>query len=122
MKYLKLFEAWVEEPIFLRRSHYDLLAGEIEGQYQPVQRVRMIGSPVINQSLVSRGFPDKENCIHFMNRVASFYCLLKKILMNIPNIDDIIKASKLHPSRIFNIYLFGSLLYGTHEEEVSDYD
>jgi predicted nucleotidyltransferase len=42
--------------------------------------------------------------------------------MNIPNIDDIIKASKLHPSRIFNIYLFGSLLYGTHEEEVSDYD
>jgi hypothetical protein len=65
MKYLKL-----EEPIFLRRSHYDLLAGEIEGQYQPVQRVRMIGSPVINQSLVSRGFPDKENCIHFMDQKA----------------------------------------------------
>jgi hypothetical protein len=70
MKYLKLFEAWVEEPIFLRRSHYDLLNGESEGEYQPAQRVRMIGSPVINQSLVSRGFPDKENCIHFMDRVA----------------------------------------------------
>jgi hypothetical protein len=70
MKYLKLFEAWVEDQIFLRCSHYDLLAGEIKGEYQPVKRVRMIGSPVINQSLVKRDFPDKENCIHFMDQKA----------------------------------------------------
>ena len=42
--------------------------------------------------------------------------------MKMPNIDDVIKASKLHPSRIFNVYLFGSLVYGTYDKSVSDYD
>ena len=36
-------------------------------------------------------------------------------------IEDIIKASGLHKSRIFNIYLFGSRVYSTHSDS-SDYD
>lgn len=39
-----------------------------------------------------------------------------------PNLDDIIKASKIHPSRVFNVYLFGSIVYGTYDKSVSDYD
>lgn len=40
---------------------------------------------------------------------------------NIPTLDTIIMASKLHPSRIFNVYLFGSRVYGTYNDE-SDWD
>ena len=36
-------------------------------------------------------------------------------------IEDIIKASGLHPSRIFNITIFGSRVYGTHTDN-SDWD
>lgn len=39
----------------------------------------------------------------------------------IPKIEDIIKISKIHQSRIFNIYLFGSRVYGTHSDK-SDWD
>lgn len=39
----------------------------------------------------------------------------------IPNIDDIIRASGIHPSRIFNIYLFGSRVYKTFNND-SDHD
>jgi predicted nucleotidyltransferase len=38
-----------------------------------------------------------------------------------PNIEDILKAAKMHKSRVFNIYLFGSRVYGTHSEN-SDWD
>lgn len=41
--------------------------------------------------------------------------------MNIPKIETIIEKSKIHPSRIFNIYLFGSVVYGTADKN-SDYD
>lgn len=41
--------------------------------------------------------------------------------MNIPKIETIIEKSRLHPSRIFNIYLFGSIVYGTSDKN-SDYD
>jgi predicted nucleotidyltransferase len=38
-----------------------------------------------------------------------------------PTLQQIIEASKIHPSRIFNIFLFGSRVYGTCNDE-SDYD
>lgn len=39
----------------------------------------------------------------------------------IPTIDDIILASGIHRSRVFNIYLFGSRVYGTFNTK-SDWD
>lgn len=39
----------------------------------------------------------------------------------IPTLDTIIKASGIHPSRIFNIFLFGSRVYGTANSK-SDWD
>lgn len=39
----------------------------------------------------------------------------------IPKIEDILKVAKMHPSRVFNIYLFGSRIYGTNNAE-SDWD
>jgi hypothetical protein len=70
MKYLKLFEAWINEPKFFRFSHEDMLNGKSEGEITPTQRVRMIGPEEINTDLVNKGFPDKRNCIHFMSEDA----------------------------------------------------
>jgi predicted nucleotidyltransferase len=39
----------------------------------------------------------------------------------IPTAEDIIKASGLHPSRVFCVYIFGSRVYGT-ANEASDWD
>lgn len=39
----------------------------------------------------------------------------------IPTLDTIIKASGIHTTRIFNVYLFGSQLYGTSNKD-SDWD
>lgn len=39
----------------------------------------------------------------------------------LPSIEDILKVAKMHPSRVFNIYLFGSRVYSTHTEN-SDWD
>lgn len=69
MRYLKLFEAWLETPKFYRRSHADLLNGLEEGIFKPTNR-RQIGAEVINDDLVSRGFPDKSKCVHFMSEDA----------------------------------------------------
>jgi hypothetical protein len=72
MKYLKkykLFEAWVENPKFYRKSHEDVLDGLEEGVFKPKER-RQIGSESINNDLVSRGFPDKSSCVHFMSEEA----------------------------------------------------
>lgn len=41
--------------------------------------------------------------------------------MELPKIEDIIRVSKIHPSRIHNIYVFGSRVYGTATSE-SDWD
>jgi len=35
----------------------------------------------------------------------------------IPKIEDILKIAKMHPSRVYNIYLFGSRVYSTHTED-----
>lgn len=39
----------------------------------------------------------------------------------IPKIDDIIRTSGIHPSRVFNVYIFGSRVYGTSSSD-SDWD
>lgn len=39
----------------------------------------------------------------------------------IPKIDDIIRTSRIHPSRVFNVYIFGSRVYGTSTAD-SDWD
>lgn len=39
----------------------------------------------------------------------------------IPSLEAIIKASKIHPSRVFNVYIFGSQVYGTAKSD-SDWD
>ena len=69
MIYIKLFEAFIQEPVFYRFSHVDLLKGESELIYQPKSRM-MIGPDIFNSCLVEAGFPDKKRCIHFMNSVA----------------------------------------------------
>jgi hypothetical protein len=47
MKYLKLFEAFISQPIFYRFNHSDLLNDKDELIYQPKER-RMIGPDDIN--------------------------------------------------------------------------
>jgi len=69
MKYIKLFESFISEPVFFRFSHIDLLKGESEKIYQPKER-EMIGPEVVNSSLVREGFPDKKRCVHFMDSLA----------------------------------------------------
>ena len=66
MRYLKLFEAWVEEPKFFRFSHTELP----EGQFIRDKQRTMIGPEKVNDELVKKGFPDKKNCIHFMSENA----------------------------------------------------
>lgn len=39
----------------------------------------------------------------------------------VPSLDEIIRVSKIHPSRIFNVYLFGSRVYETNTDK-SDWD
>lgn len=39
----------------------------------------------------------------------------------IPKIEDIIRNSGIHPSRVFNVYIFGSRVYGTSSND-SDWD
>ena len=39
----------------------------------------------------------------------------------IPKISDILLVAKLHPSRVFNVIIFGSRVYGTHSDN-SDWD
>lgn len=69
MKYLKLFEAFSEEPRFFRFSHVDLLNGESEIELKPKKRT-MVGPDEFNDVLLELGFPDKRKCIHFMDERA----------------------------------------------------
>jgi predicted nucleotidyltransferase len=39
----------------------------------------------------------------------------------IPTLDEIVKISGIHPSRVFNVYIFGSRVYGTSNDK-SDWD
>lgn len=41
--------------------------------------------------------------------------------MNTPTLEEVIKRAKLHPSRVFNVYLFGSRIYGNYNSS-SNYD
>ena len=89
MIYIKLFEAFIQEPVFYRFSHVDLLNGETELVYHP-KEIGMMGPESFNSSLVEVGFPDKKKCIHFMNSLAfdpSYKSLYGKYTYNI-QIDD----------------------------------
>jgi len=68
MRYLKsykLFEAFISDIKFFRFSREEMSIGE----YTPVKR-SMWGPENFNQCLVRNGFPDKNNCVHFMDSVA----------------------------------------------------
>ena len=68
MRYLKsykLFEAFISDIKFFRFSREEMPIGE----YTPVKR-SMWGPENFNQCLVRNGFPDKNNCVHFMDSVA----------------------------------------------------
>ena len=85
MKYIKLFEAFSEEPKFFRFSHIDLLNGESEIEFTPKQR-NMIGPDEFNDVLLELGFPDKKKCVHFMDERAfdpSYSGLYGKNMYNI---------------------------------------
>jgi len=69
MKYLKLFEKFIEEPLFYRFNKFDLLGDKDEIQFSPKER-SMFGPEIVNQVLVNRGFPDKHRCVHFMDSLA----------------------------------------------------
>ena len=68
MRYLKtykIFESWVEEPKFFRFSREEMT----EGEFTPGKRI-MWGPDNFNDCLVKFGFPDKRQCVHFMDSVA----------------------------------------------------
>lgn len=68
MKYLKsykLFEAFSEDIKFYRFSKVEIPEGEFTPQTRTIW-----GSKEFNQTLVSLGFPDKSQCVHFMDSLA----------------------------------------------------
>jgi len=69
MKYLKLFEKFIEEPKFYRFNKFDLLGSEESLKLTPKYR-KMVGPENINDVLVENEFPDKHKCIHFMDSLA----------------------------------------------------
>jgi hypothetical protein len=69
MKYLKLFEKFIDEPKFYRFNQTDLLGQEDIMQLSARQR-NMVGPENVNSVLVKNRFPDKKNCIHFMDEKA----------------------------------------------------
>ena len=69
MRYIKLFEKFIEEPKFYRFNRFDLLVDKGEMQFSPKLR-KMVGPENVNRVLVKNGFPDKHRCIHFMDSLA----------------------------------------------------
>ena len=60
MKYLKLFEKFIDEPKFYRFNQTDLLGQEDSMQLSARQRT-MVGPENVNSVLVKNKFPDKSN-------------------------------------------------------------
>ena len=69
MRYIKLFEKFVNDVKFYRFNHNDLLGEESEKELTPSMR-SVIGSDEFNEALVIVGFPDKKKCVHFLDSVA----------------------------------------------------
>jgi hypothetical protein len=69
MKYLKLFEKFIEEPKFFRFNKFDLLGTSDSLKLTPKSR-SMVGPENVNKTLVKNRFPDKHKCIHFMDSLA----------------------------------------------------
>ena len=66
MKYIKLFEAFQDAVKFYRFNREDILGGEEEGVYVPKKRT-LWGFKEYNELLIGFGFPDREECVHFMD-------------------------------------------------------
>jgi len=69
MKYLKLFEVFNSEVKFYRFNKFDILSDVEEMKLTPKQR-KMVGPENVNDILVKNGFPDKQQCVHFMDQLA----------------------------------------------------
>lgn len=63
-----LFESFADTK-FYRFNHFDLLGGEESLKLVPKKR-KMVGPENINAALVKKGFPDKHQCVHFMDEKA----------------------------------------------------
>ena len=89
MRYIKLFEKFVNDVKFYRFNHNDLLGEESEKELTPGMR-NMIGADEFNEALVRVGFPDKKKCVHFLDSVAfdpGFKSIYGRNIYNI-EIDD----------------------------------
>jgi len=89
MRYIKLFEKFVNDVKFYRFNHNDLLGVDSEKELTPGMR-NMIGTDEFNEALVRVGFPNKKKCVHFLDSNAfdpSFKNLYGKNIYNI-EIDD----------------------------------
>jgi hypothetical protein len=89
MRYIKLFEKFVNDVKFYRFNHNDLLGEESEKELTPGMR-NMIGTDEFNEALIRVGFPNKKKCVHFLDSNAfdpSFKNLYGKNIYNI-EIDD----------------------------------
>lgn len=69
MRYIKLFEKFVNDVKFYRFNHNELLGEESEKELTPSLR-NMIGTDEFNEALVKVGFPNKKKCIHFLDSNA----------------------------------------------------
>jgi hypothetical protein len=65
LKSYKIFESWIDEPKFFRFSKEEMA----EGEFIPGKRT-MWGLDDFNTCLMKFGFPDKKQCIHFMDSIA----------------------------------------------------
>jgi hypothetical protein len=65
LKTYKIFESWIDDPKFFRFSREKM----DEGEFTPGKRT-MWGPDNFNDCLIKFGFPDKKQCIHFMDSVA----------------------------------------------------
>lgn len=89
MRYIKLFEKFVNDVKFYRFNHNDLLGEESEKELTPGMR-NMIGADEFNEALVRVGFPDKKKCVHFLDSNAfdpGFKSIYGRNIYNI-EIDD----------------------------------
>lgn len=69
IKTFKLFEAYLESPQFYRFSRQDILGDKSQIDYTKKGR-KLTGQNIWNDVLVSNGFPDRLECVHFMDEKA----------------------------------------------------
>jgi hypothetical protein len=71
MKYLKLFEKFIDEPSFYRFNKTDILGQEDSRTIFPRERL-MVGPENVNDVVVKNGFPDKKSAfISWMRKLLT---------------------------------------------------